>query len=139
VVSSNLEGRTREAEKAEELVMQEVATYLQWENSLDAVPTIVELREKVDGIRQRELDKTLDQLPDLTEAQRSAVETMSMAIVNKIMHAPIVVLKQTAADPNGNTLLGFARKIFNLDKELKRPQHEKGAGVCGKDDQEKAS
>jgi glutamyl-tRNA reductase len=139
VVSSNIEGRAKEAGKAEEIITQEVETYLQWENSLDAVPTIVELREKVDGIRQRELDKTLDQLPDLTEAQRRAVETMSMAIVNKIMHAPIVVLKQTAADPNGSSLLGFARKIFNLDKELKRPLHEKESVAARKDDSEKSS
>lgn len=138
VVSSNLEGRAREAEKAEELVMQEVATYLQWESALDAVPMIVELREKMDGIRQRELDKTLAQLSDLTEEQRKVVETMSLSLVNKIMHAPIVVLKQTAADPEGSGFLAFARKVFNLDKELQKQRNEKGAGACGKDDSEKS-
>jgi glutamyl-tRNA reductase len=135
VVNTNIEGRAREAEKAEELIMQEVETYLQWERSLDAVPTIVELREKVEDIRRRELDKTLCQLNGITEDQRKAVEVLASAIVNKIMHAPIVVLKQAASGRDSNDLLAFGRKLFNLDKELKRPHlHEKGIGPSLKEE-----
>jgi glutamyl-tRNA reductase len=133
VVNSNIEGRSKEAEKAEDLILQEVETYLLWERSLDAVPTIVELREKVDEIRRRELDKTLGQLDTITEDQRKALEAMSSAIVNKIVHAPIVVLKQAASSPESGELFAFARKLFNLDKELKRHVHEKGFGSSGKD------
>ena len=61
-VDVNTEGRAKEAERAEELVTQEVETYLQWERGLDAVPTIVDLREKVEDIRKRELEKTLGSL-----------------------------------------------------------------------------
>jgi glutamyl-tRNA reductase len=138
VVSSNIEGRSREAEKAEELILQEVETYLQWERSLDAVPTIVELREKVDEIRRRELDKTLCQLDGLTEEQRQALDAMSSAIVNKIVHAPIVVLKQAASNEESGELFAFARKLFNLDKESKRHSHRKGFGSSGKDDSGKS-
>jgi glutamyl-tRNA reductase len=134
VVSSNIEGRSKEAEKAEELILQEVETYLQWERSLDAVPTIVELREKVDEIRRRELDKTLCQLDNISEEQRQALDAMSSAIVNKIIHAPIVVLKQAASSEESGELFGFARKLFNLDKEFKRHSHTKGFGSSGKDD-----
>jgi glutamyl-tRNA reductase len=138
VVSSNIEGRSKEAEKAEELVLQEVETYLQWERSLDAVPTIVELREKVDEIRKRELDKTLCQLPNVTEEQRQALDAMSAAIVNKIVHAPIVVLKQAASSEESGELFAFARKLFNLDKDLKKHRHTKRFGSSGKDESEKS-
>jgi glutamyl-tRNA reductase len=129
VVETNVAGRQQEAQKAEEIVGQEVETFLQWERSLDAVPTIVDLREKVEDIRKRELDKTLCQLNGISDDQKRAVEAMSSAIVNKIVHAPMVVLKQAASEPDENgEIIPIARKIFNLDKELKRHVHEKGFG-----------
>src|SRR5512139_83183 len=123
-VDVNTEGRAREAEKAEEIVTQEVETYLQWERGLDAVPTIVDLREKVEDVRKRELDKAMGSLSNLSEDQKRAVEIMSQAIVNKLLHAPLVVLKQAAAaSGSGDNTIAIARKIFNLDKELKKPAH----------------
>jgi glutamyl-tRNA reductase len=92
------------------------------------VPTIVDLREKVEDMRKRELDKTLGALNGITDDQKRAVEAMSQAIVNKMLHAPLVVLKQAAAstDAADNTI-SVARRLFNLDRELKRP-HREGAG-----------
>ncbi len=128
VVGANVQGRQKEAEKAEEIILQEVETYLQWERALDAVPTIVDLREKVEDVRKRELEKTLGSLNGITEDQKRAVEAMSQAIVNKLLHAPLVVLKQAASNPDsGDTTIAIARKLFNLDKELKRPAATKVA------------
>ena len=125
-VDVNTEGRAKEAGRAEEIVTQEVETYLQWERGLDAVPTIVDLREKVEDIRKRELEKTLGSLSDISEEQKRAVDIMSQAIVNKLLHAPLVVLKQAAASTDsGDATLAIARRLFNLDKELKRPEHGK--------------
>jgi glutamyl-tRNA reductase len=127
-VDVNTEGRAKEAATAEELVTLEVETYLQWERALDAVPTIVDLREKVEDMRKRELDKTMGALNGISEDQKRAVEAMSQAIVNKLLHAPLVVLKQAAATPDtGDNTIAVARRLFNLDKELKRPGHETAA------------
>ena len=127
-VDVNTEGRSKEALRAEELVTLEVETYLQWERALDAVPTIVDLREKVEDVRKRELDKALGSLNEISEDQKRAVEAMSQAIVNKLLHAPLVVLKQAASMPEtGDNTIAVARRLFNLDKELKRPGHEKAA------------
>jgi glutamyl-tRNA reductase len=125
-VDVNTEGRAKEAGRAEEIVTQEVETYLQWERGLDAVPTIVDLREKVEDVRKRELDKALGSLNGISDDQKRAVEIMSQAIVNKLLHAPLVVLKQAAATPGeGDSTIAVARRLFNLDKELKRPKHGK--------------
>jgi glutamyl-tRNA reductase len=137
VVDTNVAGRQQEAERAEEIVTQEVETYLQWERSLDAVPTIVDLREKLEDLRKRELDKTLGQLNGISDEQRRAVEILSQSIVNKILHAPLVVLKQAAASPEGGDTISIARKIFNLDRELKRHVHEKGFGASLKEEEKK--
>jgi glutamyl-tRNA reductase len=124
-VDVNTEGRAKEAEKAESLIALEVETYLQWERALDAVPTIVDLREKVEDVRKRELEKALGSLNSITDDQKRAVEAMSQAIVNKLLHAPLVVLKQAASssDPTDATI-AIARRLFNLDRELKKPGHE---------------
>jgi glutamyl-tRNA reductase len=130
VVGANVQGRQKEAEKAEEIITQEVETYLQWERALDAVPTIVDLREKVEDVRRRELEKALGSLSGITEDQKQAVEAMSQAIVNKLLHAPLVVLKQAASTPDtGDNTIAIARKLFNLDKELKRPAPRKVAAA----------
>lgn len=128
-VDVNTEGRAREAAKAEEIVAYEVETYLQWERALDAVPTIVDLREKVEDIRKRELEKTLSSLNGANDDQKRAVEAMSQAIVNKLLHAPLVVLKQAASAPDnsGEGIIDAARRLFNLDKELRRPNHDRKA------------
>jgi glutamyl-tRNA reductase len=127
-VDVNTGGRAKEAERAEELVIQEVETYLQWERGLDAVPTIVDLREKVEDFRRREVEKTLASLNGITDDQRRAVDIMSQAIVNKLLHAPIVVLKQAAAATGAeDNTISVARRLFNLDKDLKRPVHGRPA------------
>jgi glutamyl-tRNA reductase len=131
VVNTNVQGRQQEAEKAEDIIRQEVDTYLQWERSLDAVPTIVDLREKVEDIRKRELEKTLCGMTDATDEQKRAMEVLTQAIVNKLLHAPLVVLKQAAANPEGGDVIAVARKIFNLDKELKKPAHVHAKGFGG--------
>ncbi len=123
-VDVNTEGRAREAAKAEDLIAQEVETYLQWERALDAVPTIVDLREKAEDIRKRELEKTLGSLNGISAEQKRSIEAMSQAIVNKMLHAPLVVLKQAASTPGeGDGTIAIARRLFNLDKELRRPGH----------------
>ena len=139
VVDTNVQGRQQEAEKAEDIIRQEVDTYLQWERSLDAVPTIVDLREKVEDIRKRELEKTLCQLNGIDDEQKRALEVLTQAIVNKLLHAPLVVLKQAAANPEGGDTIAIARKIFNLDKELKRPSHVHGRsfGAASQDEEKK--
>ena len=125
-VNVNTEGRAREASKAEEIVSQEVETYLQWERALDAVPTIVDLREKIEDIRKRELEKTLGSLNGISEEGKRVIDVMSQSIVNKLLHAPLVVLKQAASTKDGSdNTIAVTRKLFNLDMELKRPGHHR--------------
>jgi hypothetical protein len=46
--------------------------------------------------------------------------------VNKMLHAPLVVLKQAAAAAGTvDNTIAVARRLFNLDRELKRPNQER--------------
>ena len=93
IAETNRDERSREAEKAEAIVEQEVDGFCRWLSTLEAVPTIVALRDKLERIRQAELQKTLATLRDLSPRERAALEAMTTAIVNKILHTPIARLK----------------------------------------------
>jgi glutamyl-tRNA reductase len=115
VASDNLDERSREAEKAEAIVEEEIDTFWRWLASLEAVPTIVALRDKIDAIRKTELDKTLAALGELTPAQRQALDAMTSAIVNKILHAPITHLKQQDRQEEA-LYLAATRKLFDIEE-----------------------
>jgi glutamyl-tRNA reductase len=115
VAQVNREERSREAEKAEAIVEAEVDAFWKWLRSLDAVPTIVALRDKMEAIRKGELEKTLPTLRDLSPREREALEAMTAAIVNKILHAPITHLKQHQREHEA-FYVAAARLLFDVEE-----------------------
>ncbi len=114
VTEDNLGERAREAEKAEHIVTDEVEAFWRWLGHLEVVPTIVALRGKVESIRRRELEKTLGMLKNLTPVERSALDALTNAIVNKILHAPLTRLKQQ--DKRDEAFyIEAARRLFDLE------------------------
>jgi glutamyl-tRNA reductase len=116
VMADNRGAREREAARAEAIVDAEVDAFWRWFSTLDAVPTIVALRDKLEGIRRRELARWLGPLGDLDPRQRAAVERMTSAIVNKILHAPVTALRRHQADPSEAFYVEAARRLFHLDR-----------------------
>ena len=118
VAKQNLEERSSEASKAEEIVNEEVAGFLRWLDSLEQVPSIVALRQKLEEIRQRELEKSLStSLKGLSEKERQALEDMTSAIINKILHFPISRLKKQPADQDEVIYTKALQKLFDLEEK----------------------
>ncbi len=115
VVDENIEDRQREAIKGERIVDEAVIQFHQWYDSLEVVPTIVSLRNKMSGIADTEVKKTLQSLSHLDEKDRSAIERMAQAMVNKMVHDPTVFLKSDGMHDNKSTYLDITRKLFKLD------------------------
>ena len=115
VAEVNRDERGREAQKAEAIVEDEVDAFSKWLGSLDAVPTIVALRDKIEAIRKTELEKTLASLHDLSPREREALEAMTAAIVNKILHAPITHLKHHDRQQEA-FYLAAARRLFDIEE-----------------------
>jgi glutamyl-tRNA reductase len=114
VAEDNLEERAKEAEKAEHLVGEEVETFWRWLEQLEVVPTIVALRQKVEAIRRGELQKTLSSWKDLSDAEREALDSLTSAIVNKILHTPITRLKQKDQRTEA-FYIDATRRLFDLE------------------------
>lgn len=118
VIEDNKDEREREAMKAEAIVAEEVEAFWRWFSGLEVTPTIIALREKAEAMRRREVEKTLAALQDLPPRARDAVEALSVAITNKLLHPPLAYLKN--ASRNGNAQEGIdaviVRRIFGLDE-----------------------
>jgi len=114
VAEENRDERNREAQKAEHIVTEEVESFWRWLGHLEVVPTIVALREKMEAIRHAELQKTLGSLKELGPRERDALEAMTSAIVNKILHTPITRLKQR--DRRSEAFyIDAARRLFDIE------------------------
>ena len=116
VADENLQERSSEAEKAEGIVREEVDGFVEWVNSLDQIPTIAAFREKLEAIRQKEIEKSLSgHLRGLSEKQKRAVEDMTAAMLKKILHGPISHLKRTAEGEDDALYVAALRKLFDLE------------------------
>lgn len=113
VVETNLEQRNIEAAKAEAIVDEEISNFRNWMASLDAVPTVIALRENAEAIRADELDKALNKLGDIDERIEKIVRNLSNNIVNKLLHPPTVALRTETADKE--ILIDLVRRIYRLD------------------------
>lgn len=116
VVQANIRERQKEVVKVEAIIAQETPKFMGWFRSLDAVPTIVDLRAHAESIRQAELEKALRRLHDLSDRDQNIVRALSVGIVNKILHQPTVRLKQQAKDPNGYLYSDTLRHLFGLEE-----------------------
>ncbi len=120
IAEANRAVRAAEIESAEAMVAAEVRAFMEWWSAQEIVPTIQALRERAEIIRAAELQRTLARLPDLTPQQQEAVQALSSAIVNKLLHEPIVTLKDPAV---GNELAGAVRRLFHLADITSREAH----------------
>jgi glutamyl-tRNA reductase len=130
VVSSHLGDRKREAERAEELVAEEVERFELRLQTLNVVPTIVSLQEHLETVRQAEIDRLRGRLGELSPEQEMAVEALTKGIINKIMHTPITTLKTAAREQESTTVVELVRRLFNLHAEQKADR-KKNAVVAG--------
>jgi glutamyl-tRNA reductase len=117
VAESNRQRRAEKAQSAEGIVEREVEAFVRRMATQDAVPTILELQTRLEDIRKAELEKCLRRLGPITTEQQQAIEILSSSIINKVLHYPIVRLKETAASPEQEereTIRQTIRKIFGL-------------------------
>jgi glutamyl-tRNA reductase len=115
IVDENMKGRRNEGEKAEAVIEEEVAKYLEWYNALEVVPTIVSLRQKLEAIVKGELARSGSWLQNLTEEEQKYIEILAGSIINKVLHDPITGLKEESQDQSALPYIAAVRRLFDLD------------------------
>jgi glutamyl-tRNA reductase len=115
-IQENIDERQQEALRGERIVDAAVIQFRRWFQSLDVVPTVIALRDKMEELRQKELKKTFGSLSAASEEDRAAIDRLTAALVNKILHGPTVFLKQSANKDEKSLYVDMTRKLFSLDE-----------------------
>ena len=114
VVDDNIEDRQQEAIKGERIVDEAVISFRQWYDSLEVVPTIVALRNKLESIAAAEIKKTL-QTKKIPEGSVAAIQKMAGSLINKILHDPTIFLKKNGMVGDKTLYIDTLRKLFKLE------------------------
>jgi glutamyl-tRNA reductase len=118
VVAQNQESRRKIAQEAESILEQEVEAFETWWRSLETVSTISSLRNKIETIREQELEKALSRLgSEFGEKHQEVIEALTRGIVNKILHDPMVQLRAQQDVEARQHCMQTLQKLFNLDAE----------------------
>jgi glutamyl-tRNA reductase len=116
ICETNRAARAAEVAAAEALVEGEVAKFMEWWAAQKVVPTIQALRAQAEAIRVAEIERTLAKLPELSSREQDAIQALSTAIINKLLHQPIIAMKDPAA---GDQSAQAVRTLFQLSETMR--------------------
>lgn len=105
-----------DVEAAAGIVADEVEAFTSWQRGASVAPTVVALRGMADAVVRAELDRLAARLPGLDPRERAEIELTVQRVVDKVLHAPTVRVKQLAGEPGGQSYADALRRLFDLDQ-----------------------
>jgi glutamyl-tRNA reductase len=106
-----------DAEAARTIVAAEVANYLAGQRMAEVTPTVTALRQRAADVVEAELLRLDNRLPGLEATHRDEVARTVRRVVDKLLHAPTVRVKQLASAPGGDSYAEALRELFELDPQ----------------------
>jgi glutamyl-tRNA reductase len=76
--------------------------------------TLVSLRERFEAVRRGEIQRVRGRLGNLSPAQEIAIDSLSHALIERVLQTPIAMLKNPSAGTLAVFVLETVRRIFNL-------------------------
>jgi glutamyl-tRNA reductase len=104
-----------DVEATRSIVADEVTAFLGWQRAASVAPTVVALRDMAEGVVRAELARLAGRLPQLDERAQAEIELTVQRVVDKVLHAPTVRVKQLAGEPGGQSYAEALSKLFGLD------------------------
>lgn len=105
---------TADVDVVRRLVGDEVAEFAAAQRAQAVTPTVVALRAMAADVVRAELERLAGRTPDLDAKERGEVEQTIRRIVDKLLHAPTVRVKQLAGEPGGASYAEALRTLFDL-------------------------
>ncbi len=102
-------------ERAQAIVREELQRFTLRRRSEHLAPFIRVLRERGDEVVGAELERFRSDLASLTPDERETVEALARGIVAKLLHEPIVRLKELSAPGAGEERAHMLIELFGLD------------------------
>jgi glutamyl-tRNA reductase len=114
VITRNRKVRQAEARKAEGIVEEEIQRFAAWLGSLEVLPTLAALRAHAADIAEQVVGENAGKWDRLSERDLERVDALAQAVVNRLLHAPTVRLKELA-DDRAHARMALIRDLFGLD------------------------
>ena len=114
VTQANIEERRKAVSYCMGVIDEAAERFWTWVQGLAAESTIVSMSRELHAVRERELAKTLANLPELNEKEREEVTYLSKRIVNAILQRPMTQLKREVAERDPHTVLHLVKRLFGL-------------------------
>ncbi|MBU7598266.1 glutamyl-tRNA reductase [Streptomyces sp. P38-E01] len=99
------------------LVGEEVAAFGAAQRAATITPTVIALRAMASEVVSSEMARLEGRLPSLAERERAEITQTVRRVVDKLLHAPTVRVKQLAGEPGGAGYADALRELFDLDPE----------------------
>lgn len=120
----NLARRMSEIPKAEAIVEEMLGRFLEWHRNLKVEPLIRALMEKAEQVRSQEVDKNRKRFE---EASWQDLDSLTRAIIKKVLHAPLEKLKEYDGDMrHGISRIDAFRELFKLDENATKDDPSTG-------------
>jgi len=117
IAEENRRRRQSEAEAAERIVETETQAFLRWLATLDVKEIIVELRKAFNEVRREELERLRPKVGKCSERDWEMVVQFSNRLMNKFLHQPLAILRETWPDSKAIGLADAVRRLFRLGKK----------------------
>jgi glutamyl-tRNA reductase len=108
-------GAHRDVERARQIIGEEVAGRLGARRATAVAPTVTALRARAAEVVDAELARLDARLPGLDATARAEVARTVHRVVQTLLHAPTVRVKQLAERPGGGAYADALRELFDLD------------------------
>lgn len=110
VAEENRRRRTREVPRAEEILEEELQRFLSWFGNLSVIPTVTDLKRRLEEIRDAELGR-------LSPADRDRLRPLADSMVAKLLHEPMRRLKNETDGARKLDRVEAVRHLFDLDRD----------------------
>ncbi|MFE0350759.1 glutamyl-tRNA reductase [Streptomyces griseoluteus] len=106
-----------DVDQVRRIVSEEVAAFGAAQRAAHITPTVVALRTMAADVVAAEIARLDGRLPGLDDRLRGEIRQTVHRVVDKLLHAPTVRVKQLAAEPGGTGYADALRTLFDLDPE----------------------
>ncbi len=113
-VTRAVDERRGEADRAGEIVAEELVRYRVASRARGAAPVVSALRARLEEVRAHELAHHRSQLSGIGPGAFEAVDEVTRAVLAKVLHEPTVVLRETSGTSKGERLVEALRALFDL-------------------------
>ncbi|MBX6167978.1 MAG: glutamyl-tRNA reductase, partial [Thermobispora bispora] len=110
-------GRAKAIWEVKQIIAEEVDAYLDSQRASVVTPTVVALRSKAAEVVEAELARLWSRIPDADTRTRDEITNTVRRVVDKLLHAPTVRVKQLATSPGGAQYAHALRELFDLDPQ----------------------